>query len=131
MDELQTYKTPAQLAEDARRASHDATLAAWNVAAEARTTGQHAARVARDAASDAGDIASDAATTGRVYARNAAVAASEKFNEKFGQLRRRAHDLRTNSASYVANQPVRAVAWAMAGGAALMAVLVATRPRRY
>ncbi|MEJ8848285.1 hypothetical protein [Variovorax rhizosphaerae] len=127
MDELQMTKTPAQLADDARRASHDATIAAWNVAAEARTTGQHAARVARDVASDAGVIASDAAATGRVYARSAAAAASEKF----GELKNRAADLRTSSAKYIATQPMRAVAYAMAGGAALMAVLVATRPRRY
>jgi ElaB/YqjD/DUF883 family membrane-anchored ribosome-binding protein len=126
MDELQT-KTPAQLVEDARRASHDATIAAWNVAAEARTTGQHAANAAKDAASDSGDIASDAAATGRVYAKNAATAASDKLNE----LKDRAIELKSRSARYIADEPMRSVGYAMAGGAALMALLVAMRPRRY
>jgi hypothetical protein len=137
--DLMQPKSPAQLAEDARRASQDASEAAKVVAAEARATGQHAYYAARDVASDVSGIAADAAVTGRAYAkdaadtgreyaRNAAATASSKIND----LKSRADDFRAASTRYIAQEPVRSVAYAIAGGAALMAVLMSmARSRRY
>ena len=91
--------------------------------------------LAKDAASDYADDAKDTARSAvestKAYAKSAVSAASRKFDDVRGQV----EEVKQKSTAYIADEPVRAVMIAAAGGALLTALfLVAMRgggSRRY
>ena len=145
--EYDPTKTPSQLADEARQTGQEAANTAQGYARAASQIGQDglssirssaddAMQLGRDAldaaqayAGDAKDLAGDAADTGRAYAKSAVDAAGKKI----GQLKDRMDDARQTSAKYVADEPVRSVLIAAAGGALLTALFLAVMrgSRRY
>ena len=103
-------KTPAELADDARR------------------VGQSAAQAAEGLTHDAKDLAHDALNTARGYARSAAGTA----NEKLARLKSKAADAQATATRYIADEPVKAMLIGVAAGALLATLLLhAGRARRY
>jgi ElaB/YqjD/DUF883 family membrane-anchored ribosome-binding protein len=136
------FKTPSQLAGEARGIADDALDTAKNFAQasgaagehaidsvkgsvagisdDARALGQAAASSARSYGRDAKQTARDAIDTGRAYAKDAANAAGKKVDDIKGQLA----SARKQSEQYIMDQPVRATMIAAAGGALLTALFV-------
>ena len=131
-------KTPSQIADEARQTGRDAAQAAAGLTQEAkaigagaaqalrssaddaRTTGREAADTAKGLANDARDIAGDAAATGRRYAKDAVQAASAKLRG----LSNQASELQVACTRYVAEEPVKSILYAAAGGAFVTALLI-------
>lgn len=94
---------------------------------------------AQDGVQDAKDLGRDAVATGRNYlddakksgkqtldtARSYARNAVNSTGQKVSDIRSKASDLKEQGGQYIAEQPVRSVLMAVAGGAALTALLVA------
>jgi ElaB/YqjD/DUF883 family membrane-anchored ribosome-binding protein len=136
------FKSPTQLAGEARGIADDALDTAKNFAQASRAVGEHAMdsvkesvagsaddakALGQDAASaarrygrDANQTAKDAIDTGRAYAKDVANAASKKVDDIAAQLA----SARQQSERYIMDQPVRATMIAAAGGAILTALFV-------
>lgn len=132
-------KTPSQLADEARDLGREAAESVQGYAAAAKQTADlaaqsirpqidEAARLGRDAIADARSYARDArqtakaaVDTGRAYARDAAHAAGRKLDD----LKTQAGQVSQRGARYVMDDPLRAVMFAVAGGALLTALFLA------
>lgn len=139
-------KSPAEIAEETRQTAHEANEALHGHAVEAQQVGQAAMRsmqssaedakqtgaealdTARGVAADLRDRASDAAQIGKVYARNAVNAAGRKLSTWQDQMA----DAQASCTRYIAQEPVKATLLAVAGGALLTGLLMASLrgPRR-
>jgi len=132
-------KTPSELADEARELGREAAESVQGYAAAAKQTADlaaqsirpqidEAARLGRDALADARSYARDAGQTakaavdaGRAYARDAVNAAGRKLED----LKSQAAEAKDKGARYVMDDPVRAVMFAVAGGALLTALFLA------
>ena len=101
---------------------------------QAQSGAQGASDLARDVAMSRNGYSSESKTSGRqalesakAYAREAVSAAGDKV----GGLKAKAGELKDQGSHYVAEQPVRSVLMAAAGGAALTALLVAAIRRNH
>lgn len=131
-------KTPSQLPDEANQTGREAAGAAMGYTHKMKQTGQDAAAslrssvgaakdIGRDAidsargyAQDAKETAKHAAESGRAYAKDAVNAAGKKIDD----LKDQAAQLKAKGAQFVADDPMKAVAYAAAGSAVLTAVLL-------
>ena len=136
--EPDNVKTPAEIAEEAKQTGRDALQAAQGYAQESKQIGRDAAQSIRsnleDAkamglqaadtvaglAGDVRDIAKDAADTGNAYVKSAVNATGQKMRD----LKVKVTQARANCEQYIADQPVRSMLVAAAGGAVAMALLL-------
>ena len=101
---------------------------------QAQSGAQGASAMARDGAMSQNNYSGEGSTGGRQalesaksYAREAMTTAGDKVDG----LRAKASELKDQGSHYVAEQPVRSVLMAAAGGAALTALLVAAIRRNH
>jgi ElaB/YqjD/DUF883 family membrane-anchored ribosome-binding protein len=129
-------KTLDQLAEEAKDIGRDAMQAGKGHAAEAAAVGRSAAQAVRESvhdaqatagealdtarglAADSVSLAGDAFESGRAYAQAALDVAGRTMSEASSRAADRGE-------RYIADEPVRAVLYAAAGGALLTALLLA------
>lgn len=105
---------------DALSSAGQAEVLVRNTAEDARELGRSATDAAQDLMQQARTTAKSAADTGRAYAREAVNAAGKKLDDIKGQ----ATHLKEKGTQFVADEPMKAVAYAAAGSAVLTALLV-------
>lgn len=127
MDTTNT-KSPSDLADEAKQTGQDAANTARAYGQEAKQLGRDAVDSASAYASDAKQTARDAVDTGKAYAKDAVDAGKSYAQGAVNAAGRKINDLKDQvgkateqGAAYVADQPVRSVLIAAAGGALLTA----------
>jgi len=101
---------------------------------QAQSGAQGASDLSRDTAASRKNYSDEGMTSGRQALESAKTYAREAMNaagDKVGGLKAKASDLKVQGDHYIAEQPVRSVLMAVAGGAALTALFVAAIRRNH
>lgn len=120
MNYTDATSSSSQPANDAISSAGQAEVLVRNTAEDARELGRSASEAAQGLVQQARSTAKAAADTGRAYAKEAVNAAGKTMEDLKGQ----ATHLKDRGAQFVADKPMKAVAYAAAGSAVLTAVLV-------